>query len=190
MKSLATLALLLVLAAPVSAGVVWDESVNGDLSTDPATPTPLVFSPGGNVITGTVRLSNGTGGDRDFITFNVPPGGTLTGLNLLAWAPDFTGFIAFNGGTTSWVPDLTTDPNFLAGIHVAGYLTGFDLLPLFVTDAVTSNSLPSAELGPGDYCFVVQQTGSALQAYSFDFVLDAPVPTANPTWGAIKQLYR
>ncbi len=191
MKSAAILALLVVLAAPAGAGIVHDESVHGDLSSNPAAPTALAFAPGGNTVIGTVRNSNNTTtGDRDFLTFTIAPGQLLTGLNLLAYAPAFVSFCAFNAGATSYVPGIATDPNFLAGIHIDGSLLGSNLMPQFVASAVTSNALAAPQLDPGVYSFVIQQTGTALQSYSLEFVVDGPVPAHDPTWGAIKALYR
>ncbi|MEO5618930.1 MAG: hypothetical protein ABIS67_14270 [Candidatus Eisenbacteria bacterium] len=190
MKTLATLVLLIALAAPAGAAVVHDEAVNGDLSSLAASPTALVFLPGGNTVIGTVRYSNNVAGDRDFITFTIAPGNVLIALNLLAYAPSFTSFAAFNAGATSYVPGIATDPNFLAGIHITGGLVGSNLMPEFDTNAVTSNSLAAPQLDPGTYSFVIQQTGTALQSYSLEFVVDGPVPSQSPSWGAIKSLYR
>jgi len=190
MKCAAALALLLALASPVGAAVVHDEAVDGDLSSLAAAPTALAFAAGGNTVIGSVRNSNNASGDRDFLTFTVGAGQTLSALNLLAYDPPFISFCAFNAGTTSYVPGVASDPNFLAGIHIDGSHVGLNLMPFFVAAAVTSNSLPSPELGPGDYCFVIQQTGTTLQSYSLEFVIDASVPATHPTWGSIKSLYR
>ena len=190
MKSPATLALLLVLASPVSAAVIHNEAVNGDLSSLAAAPTALAFAPGGNTVIGTVRSSNNITGDRDFITFTIPAGNVLTGLNLLAYAPDFLAFCAFNAGATSFVPGVATNASFLAGIHIGAALVGSNLMTQFVGSSVTTNSLTAPQLNPGTYSFVIQQTGTALQSYSLEFVMDGPVPAESPTWGAIKALYR
>ena len=42
------------LAGSASAATAHDEGVNGDLSTDPNNPTPVSFSLGSNVVTGTM----------------------------------------------------------------------------------------------------------------------------------------
>ena len=192
MKFLATLVLLLAVAAPASAVVVHNEAVNGDLSTDPSAPTALAFGAGGNTVIGTVFNSgfpNPTG-DRDFIRFSIPEGRKLIALNLLVWSPDNIGFCAFNAGNTSYVPSAATDPNFLAGVHLFGSWAGTDILPRFVTDYATSNSLLAPELGPGTYCFVIQQTTNVVSSYSLEFVLDGSVSSQRDTWSAIKRLYR
>jgi len=190
MKRFAIAALLVTLAGSAHAAVVWNEGVNGDLSTNPAAPTALVFAIGGNTVTGSVINSAGVGGDRDYIKFTIGAGQTLAGLNLLNWAPNNLGFLAFNAGATSYVPSAVTDPNFLAGIHANSALIGMDLMPFFVSSAVTTNSLATPSLGPGTYCFLVQQTNNILQQYSFEFVIEQSVPANGTSWGKIKALYR
>lgn len=190
MKLLATLVFLAAAALPAAAGVVHDEAVNGDLSTNPAAPTALAFTPGGNTVTGSVRNGGTPADPRDYITFTIPAGHMLNALNLLSYASTNVSFAAFNAGATSHVPDVTTDPLFLSGIHVTSSDTGTDLMPLFVTSNVTSNALPGPFLGPGTYCFVIQQANNILTGYSLEFVLIAAVPARSSTWGTIKQLYR
>jgi hypothetical protein len=189
MKPLAILALLAVVALPVQAGVVHNEAVNGDLSSDPANPTPINFVPGGNTIIGTVTNAGGAD-QRDYITFTIGANLRLIILNLVAFAPNNIVFAAFNSGTTSFIPSITTDPQFLSGIHMNANLVGTDILPEFVSNNVTSNALPAPELGPGSYCFLIQQTNTTLTSYTLEFVLDGGLPARESTWGAIKQLYR
>ncbi len=168
---------LAVASGAALAGITYDESVDGDLSTDPNAPTALAFTLGSNTVSGTVTLSNQPSGDRDFITFTVGAGERLSALNLVAYSPDDAGFAAFNAGTTSFVPSAATDANFLAGILPEASQVGTDLLPAFVSSAVTTNSLPNPWLGPGDYAFVIQQTSPALQAYTLEFVI-TPAPAS------------
>lgn len=190
MKILATLGLFLALASSAGAAVIHDETVNGDLGTDPATPSALVFALGGNTIIGTVANSAAPGGDRDYITFTIPGGQLLVGLNLLAYSPDNLSFAAFNSGATSFIPSGATNGSFLAGIHPSGAHVGSDLMPLFVSSSVTTNSLPSPVLGPGTYCFMIQQTTNLVQSYSLEFVLDIATAAQPTTWGRIKTLFR
>ncbi|HEU4929273.1 MAG TPA: hypothetical protein VFU38_05535, partial [Candidatus Krumholzibacteria bacterium] len=65
-----------------------------------------------------------------------------------------------------------------------------NLMPFFVSSSVTGNSLPTPDLGPGDYTFLIQQTSPILQSYALDFILEGTVPTSETTWGGIKALYR
>lgn len=191
MRRLATLLLVAVLASPAGAAVVHDESGDGDLSSDPAAPTPLVFAVGGNTVIGTTSNLPENPGERDYITFTISVGQKLTALNLLAYAPDNLSFAAFNAGNTSFIPSGATDASFLAGIHVAPADLGNDLMPNFVISAVTTNSLPAAELGPGTYCFMIQQTDAIIQSYSLEFVIvEDGVQNESSSWGRIKALFR
>lgn len=182
------LLLVVALAVPVTAAVIHDEAVNGDLATDPLAPTALAFPVGSSTVTGTTGNIGAV--DRDYITFTIPSGATLVGLNLLAFSPNNIAFTAFNAGATSFIPSATTAANFLSGIHITAAEIGENLMPLFVTDSVTGYALSSPDLGPGTYCFLIQQTSAILQSYSLEFVLSGPLPASDSTWGAIKALYR
>jgi len=187
MKFSATVLLLIALALPSSAAVVHDEGVSGDLSTNPAAPTALGFAVGGNTIIGTTGYV--TAIDRDYITFTIAPGQLLTALNVLVFTPNNIAFAAFNAGATSYVPSIATAGNFLAGIHMDATDQGTDALPRFVSTSVTTNSLPAPQLGPGTYCFLIQQTNAVVTSYSLEFVIEQTVPVENTTWGAVKALY-
>jgi hypothetical protein len=189
MKTLATAAVCILLAGSAAAAVVHDESVNGDLSSNAGAPTAVAFASGSNTVIGSV--SNVGGADtRDYLTFTVPAGLKLVGLNLIAYAPANLGFASFNTGATSFIPSAGTDPLFLAGIHVSGAHVGLDLMPEFVNNAVTTNSLLAPELDPGQYCFLIQQTSPTTSTYQLEFVIDGNVPALPSTWGTIKRLYR
>ena len=147
MKLCALVLLLLALAVPVSANN-HNETTDGDLSTDPNAPTSLLLSVGSNLLTGTTGNIGGIV-DRDYVTFNIPPGFALTGLNLLGFNPNNLAFASFNTGTTSFVPSGATALLFLAGIHIDGSMLGTNLMPVFVSTSVTGNSLPAPMLDPG-----------------------------------------
>jgi len=189
MKALATLGLLVVLAVPASAAVIHNEASDGDLSTDALNPTPVVFAPGSNTIIGTVTNIGGAD-PRDYITFSIAAPFRLIILNLVNLAPNNIAFCAFNAGTQSFVPSVTTDPEFLAGIHITSSDIGTDLMPDFVDRNVTSNALAAPELDAGDYCFVIQQASPVNTSYALEFILDAGLPAEASTWGRMKRLYR
>ena len=180
--------LLMMFATPAAAGVVWDEAVNGELSHSPATPTLLPFTVGGNIVTGTVI--NVVGRPRDYLSFIVPDGHTLVSMNLLVYTPDNIGFTAINQGVHSFFPAPETEFNYLSGIHLLASDVGSDLMELFVTRAVTTDSLGEPFLTPAQYCMVIQQTSVLVTTYSIEFVLSGPVATQSSTWGSIKALYR
>lgn len=190
MKLTATLVLSLFLAVPAAAAVVHNEAVHGDLSSDPNSPTALVFASGLNGVIGTCG-NVGTPADiRDYITFTIPAGKKLLALNLNLYTPDNLGFASFNTGSTSFIPSGATAASFLAGIHPSGSMMGSDILPQFVCCSVTGNSLAAPELGPGTYCFLIQQTSTITTSYELEFFLDGAVPAQASTWGAIKALFR
>lgn len=190
MKHLATFALSVLLVLPASAAVVHNEAVNGDLSSDPLTPTPLVFAIGGNTIIGTCGNTGSPVDIRDYLRFSIPAGQVLNGLTLLEYAPNNLSFASFNAGVTSFIPSGATDASFLSGIHITGTDLGTNLMPAFVTRHVTTNGLAVPQLGPGDFCFLIQQTSVLTQLYALEFVLDAQTPAQGSTWGKLKNLYR
>jgi hypothetical protein len=170
-------ALLLVLVGRAQAAIVWSENLNGDLSTNPAAPTPIVFQLGSNVINGSVFTGNDT---RDYITFTLPAGFELVSLRLLEYddlntgTPNDgnTGFHAINLGSTSFIPSDSTAGNFLGGDHLNPTI-GVDLLP----DLAIGGSAGGGHAGTGftvplqadTYSYLVQQTGPQLTGYSIEF---------------------
>lgn len=182
MRLLAILVALAFVTAPAYAAVIHDEGVDGDLSTDPATPTSIALVPGSNTVIG----SCGTGDTRDFMTFTVPPGATLIGLNLVGYSPNDTGYIAINAGTTSFVPSGGNMASFLAGVHINAAQVGSNIMMLFMTSSIIVNSLPAPNVGPGDYCIVIQQTGQVVNQYELEYILETSVPTEEVSWSQVK----
>lgn len=188
MKVIATSLFLLGLAASANAAVIWDESINGLLSTDPNAPTPIVFAVGSNVIKGSAGNVNAQA--RDYITFTVPAGYTMTALNLQVYTPENTGFCALNEGNTSVIPSNPTIGFWLAGTHLDPTFVGTDLLDAMSTASVTTESLAASQLDPLTYTFVIQQTSALITTYQMEWVLQGPVPTEPTTWGSVKALYK
>jgi hypothetical protein len=171
---------MLLASADSLAAVVWNEGVNGDLSTNEAAPTPLAFALGSNTMSGSVFSPNDT---RDYFTFTIPAGWTLTHAFLLSYTdvatggPANTGFHAINAGATSFIPSASTANDFLGGNHLEAFAVGTDLLPGLAA-ATTNGTGFVAPLGPGTYSFLVQQTSPIASAYSLDFVIEVPAPGA------------
>lgn len=158
------------------AATVWDESVDGNLSTDPAAPTGITFSAGNNVIIGTI---GGPGNVGDYITFSFAPGQGLVGLVLLEFDSqmgDERGFNAVNEGSTSFIPSPATQDNFLGGNHVNAFEVGTDILPRLGSTPLVGSGF-SIPLGEGTYSYLIQQTASDLTSYSLEFQV-VPVPAA------------
>jgi hypothetical protein len=108
---------------------------------------------------------------------------------LLAFAPDNLAFAALNAGTSSFIPGAGTAANFLAGIHPAAADVGSNLLFTFDCCSVTGNSLPAPNLGPGSYCFMIQQTSPIVTSYTLEFVVQQPVATTASAFGLVKALF-
>ncbi len=192
MKLRATALLLVILAAPAGAATLWDESLNGDISSNAGAPTPLAFALGGNTIIGSVGNTAANPGERDFVTFTIPAGRKLSAMNLISIFPDDNlGFAALNAGATSFVPSAATNGSFLAGIQVSGADLGTNMLIAFDQLSVTTNSLPAPELPSGTYSFLIQQTNQITQTYAIEFVVtEVGVPSGTTSWGQVKALYQ
>jgi hypothetical protein len=161
------MALFIGATCPARAGVVWNEALAGDLSSDPLAPTVIGFSSGANVVSGS--LSQPGGDLRDFLTFTLGPGQFLTGLVLDALVADGAGFQGINSGSASFVPDADTAANFLGLEFVDGTLVGADMLPALASGLFGSTGF-SVPLGPGTYTYVIQEvTPGQASAYQLSF---------------------
>ncbi len=165
---------LLTITYPVRAGVVHDEAVDGDLSTDPDAPTVLDFTVGSNTVIGTMGAPDDI---RDFITFTVPADHGLTALLLLNYEdipsgdPGNRGYHAINAGATSYIPDPDNTDLFLGGDHLDPEPSGTDLLPDLAAAPLAGTGFV-VPLGQGTYSYVVQQTGADFTGYSIEFVIE------------------
>ena len=145
---------------------IHDESVDGDLSGDPAAPTALAFGAGSNRVIGSVTTPSGD--TRDYFSFTIGAGAALTGIVLDAYTPFDITFQALASGTTSFIPSGATGGLFLGSSHLNGASVGNDILPLM--EALPFGGLGfSTPLGPGTYTYLIQQTGSELTQYTLDF---------------------
>jgi len=174
-RSICSMLLLLALAAaesPVSQGaVLWDESLNGDLSNSGLSPTSLSLSTGSNRILGSTGDS-GQGVDRDYFTFTLPVGSTLSSITLLSntlISGNFS-FIGFQTGSQVTVqPSGAGGQALLGWTHYANSDVGTDILP-----AITGGG----PLASDTYAVWVQDTGGPA-TYGFDLgVTTVPLPPA------------
>src|SRR5262245_44947085 len=84
---------------PARASIIWDESVNGDLSGDRFNPTPFVLGMGTSSLIATSSEDPNDGSiDREFFSTTVPAGLALSELRLMAYSGDDQ--IAFLGVVT------------------------------------------------------------------------------------------
>jgi hypothetical protein len=152
-------------ASPARAATVWNEAIEGDLSSNGLTPTPVAMSVGSNRVLGTTGDS-GSGIDRDYFRFTVPTGATLTSILLLENTTVSGGasFIGIQAGAQVTVSPLGAGAEDLIALgHYGNDQIGTDLLPVIrIGSPVT---LPA-----GTYSVWVQDTGGPA-SYGFDFQL-------------------
>lgn len=170
--------------APLSS---YDESIDGELSIEQASPTPISLSAGSNIITGS---TSNDPLDRDFFTFTVPEGATVSEIVLqnYQWGDGNQSienygdsYFALTEGNSvpSISNDLETDSEFDVSKLIDNFAAeesevGQDLLEPGVGKAASGNNrLGSGELGPGTYTVWYQETG-ANTTYTFNVVLDTP----------------
>jgi PEP-CTERM motif len=172
-------ALCLALCGHAQAVTAWNESVNGDLSSDGLSPTALSVVLGTNSVIGRTG-DDGLGLDRDYFSFTVPNGAVLSKLMINPGTQVAGGasFFAVQAG-----PQVTVDPNAGSAAGLLGYShytasdVGTNFLPKIIFSA--GNTLPS-----GRYAFWVQDNSGGIATYNFDFVITAvPEPATAGLFG-------
>lgn len=164
------------------AATVWDEAVSGDLANVGSAPNALSFSLGSNVVRGTTGRNTAGIVDRDYFTFTVAPGWQLDTLTVLPGSTFLGGaaasFIAMQTG-----PVMTVDPEGGTAEGLLGWWLynendiNNDILQLMGSSPGAvgyTGSLPA-----GTYTVWVQETGTGVAAYGFDFsVSQVPEPAS------------
>ena len=167
-----SLVVLLALSLAGSAHA-YSESIDGELSSDPLLPTAVSVAPGSNLVTGQVTAA---GDIRDYWTFSIAPGQSLTAIDVVSLQDGTSGgpanrsFIALHPGATSAFPSGATIGGFLGGDHLDAIDEGTNVL-LNLALANLGGTGFSTPLGPGDYTFLIQQTSAQIVAYTLDFVV-------------------
>lgn len=161
-------------ATTASAGTVFDEQVDGDLSNDRFNPTEISVTAGSNSFAGET-----VAGDRDFLTFSIAPGFQLDAIFLDFYdSQSEQSFIAIETGT-----QLDTDPDGGDPSGLLGYVhfgtgpgnVGTDILDDMGVGAGAVGFLPP--LGASDYTVWIQETGPSPAAYTFRLEISAvPAP--------------
>jgi hypothetical protein len=158
----------------------FDESVNGNLSTNQAAPTALALTAGDNFVSGNV---NGTAGNsQDWVAITVPTGFDLSSYTLTSYtSADSQGFTGFQIGS-SFVGSTLSPLSYAGYAHygtgatnptIPASVVGTDLLPLMANPAVAAGATGFTDpLGPGTYTFLIQQLGGST-SYEFDFGVTA-----------------
>src|SRR5687767_14991633 len=150
-SGLSALVLSLTLAGPAAAVPVYEEATNGDFSNNRAAPTLVNFTLGQNDVFGQTGSVSGVT-DRDYFTFIVPAGSTLSSLTVLNSSLT-AGGAAFFGLQAGAV--VTVDPAAASAAPLLGYELvspadiGVDILPVMSTAAGAGGFTPP--LGEGQY---------------------------------------
>jgi hypothetical protein len=151
-------------ASFASAQVVWDETVDGNLSNDPANPTLLNFSVGTNIVRGsTLGPSIAPSDGYDAFGFTIEAGWTLEAIILSAYSPATGGTSGFNFSSGAPLPG----GNLIFGPGVGGANVGQDFL---VTQSIGT-------LGADDYFMEVREFGGPIAVWELTFTV-VPAPSA------------
>ena len=161
------------LAGTTMADVVWDEAIDGSLSTDRFNTTDFgALSVGSNDVLGTT-----VSGISKFFTFTIAEGTELSALIVEGWESlDDLGFLGVVEGDYFSVDPASPDVTQLLGYyHYGANDVGQDILPGMGQGPGSQGF--TAPLGPGDYSFWVRQGGADPATWDLNFVV-TPAPGA------------
>lgn len=155
-----------------SAGSVYNEVPDGDLSGDGLNTTDLTFSEGSNEVHGTTGRNPLGIADREYFSFEVPAGFKLTSVLLLTdTTTGGTGFLGIQSGPQVTLP--FTPPNaagLLGWVHYEDVHIGTDILDDLGASAFGATGF-IPPLGPGTYSVWLQDTSFGEHKFGLDFVL-------------------
>jgi hypothetical protein len=168
----------LVFAPGARADVVWYEVTNGDLSNDPAHPTPITLHVGTSSV---IAAVNGTSDYQDWMAITIPAGFQLSAMICADY--DSQDPVAFTGVQAG--PSFEGDPfdatSYLGYTHFGVDTLGADLLPIMGDPVHAPGSQGfTPPLPSGVYTFLAQQLGEDC-LYQFDFEV-TPVPAPAGLW--------
>lgn len=169
-------------ASPVTAQIIHNEAVDGDLSDDNLAPTFLAVSAGSNTVTGSTTGNPNL--DRDIFTIEVAAGFELAAVILTTYdTTEDQSFFAVEAGnqiTATFSPDALLG-SALVGAEIGGS-QGDDVLD-DLGFAIFGGSGFTGTLGPGAYTFWFQETAAPVN-YAFTFVIRVvPTPGVAATLG-------
>jgi hypothetical protein len=174
----AAVACVVLSTSTAGAVVVWDEAIDGDVSTNRLAPSSAALVRGRNTLTATSVGPSATA-DREYITFSMPAETKLTRIYVEAYSGiDEIGFIAVQSGTTFTEPPTGTNVTNLLGYDHFGpgvYPLGRNILPNI---GIGPGSIGfTAPLPADNYTFWLQQTGINASTYTIGFFV-VPEPSA------------
>ena len=152
--------------------IIIDESIDGDFSDLPGSPSSFILDPGDNFFSGTTIA-----GDPDIISVTIDI--EMVALQLVSYtSPDNLGFMGMQLGSlwTEGIGGAINPANLLGWAHFGpgNGTVGTDILDnLAAGPGAMGFSTP---LAPGQYTFLIQQTGGAPIDYQFNFItaIDEP----------------
>ena len=166
-----------------AADLMWDESIDGDLSDDYLNPTQLFLDGVNNhvVFTTVGAGSNGGSNDLEYFTFTIAEGYELVSLVLDAFETEPVsnlGFIGVAAGAVFPTPPDSPDPTTLLGYALPGVEdVGNDILQAI--GAGPGSEQFTGPLGAGTYTFWAQETGPSTDNWDLNFVVtEVPAPGA------------
>lgn len=158
--------------------VIYDETVDGDLSGSGTAPTPITLLLGLNTIVGSFGDSNVGGGggatdgsDADYFTFTLAPDQVVTAISTTRQGLDAPSFLGYANASTITGVSGSTEGNLDGG-------SLFDNGPL-INDAVGGGlGIPAVNipLNPGPSTFLLQETARGAFDYSITFTVTSAVP--------------
>jgi hypothetical protein len=159
------------------ANVVWDESIDGDLSSIYSMPTRIQLAPGVNSIRATSGFTSGF--DYEYFTLELPVGRQLSRVLMADYQNTDTTFLGMQSAEVFTFPPeeaFSKVGELLGWVHfgVANYSPGADILPDMGTAPGAIGFLPP--LGDTYYTFWVQQFDQDT-TYQLDFIV-IPEPAA------------
>ena len=169
----------LITSTIASADLMWDETIDGDLSNDYLNPTQLFIKGVNNHVRFTTDFIPEV--DREYFTFTIDEGYELSAIILDRFDSEPISNLAFlaiaNGSvfpTEPSAPDVTT----LLGYSLPGITdVGNDILQAMGSGAGTQGF--SGPLGAGTYSFWAQETGPFDDVWDLNFVVtQIPAPGA------------
>jgi hypothetical protein len=164
--------------------VVYNESIDGDLSGNRLSPTHLTLPAGVHPVTATTGRIEGdeVTYDQEYLRIDLPANHKLIAINMEAYDSfDGTAFIGVQAGTTfSFEPEDARDnvASLLGWAHFGfseGHSIGDDILPSIGAAGRGSAGFTPPLVGPS-FTFWLQQTGDDT-TYQLDFVV-VPEPAA------------
>lgn len=167
----AWLAAAIALAPAAVNAANYDESVLGDISSTPATPSTWNLEAGANILKG----SAGTSSDYDLLTFVIPAGHRLDTLFLDAHQiQGYASFLGIQSGAT-WTAGLgwSVDGTKLLGWDLFDVSSvGTDRLPQIALNGNTEAQQFTPPLGSGTYTLLLQDVQTPF-TYQFTFNVSA-----------------